>query len=117
MSSTKIERINAEFKKQLSQIMAYELHDPRIIGISSILKVDTDSDLKVAKVYVSVLGADGKEAEVIKAFNGAEGFIKSLLKKKVDIRALPEFRFILDTSIEYGIKISQILHDINKKPE
>lgn len=115
--SNRIERINAEIKKQLARIISEELHDPRVKGLISIVKVDTDSDLDTCKVYVSVMGADGQESEVIKALNNAEGFIKSILKKKIDIRALPELRFYLDDSISYGIKISKILNDIKKSEE
>lgn len=116
MGANKIERINSELKRQLSTIISQDIKDPRVIGLVSVIKVDCDSDLKTCKVYLSVLGANGKEAEVVKAINNAEGFIKSILKKKIEIRALPEFRFVLDDSISYGIKISKILHGIDIPP-
>lgn len=115
--SNKIERINSEIKKQLAPIISEEIHDPRVKGMISIVKVDTDKDLDVSKVYLSVLGADGEEVEIVKAINNAEGFIKSVLKHKVQLRALPKLKFILDDSISYGIKISQILSDIKKGGE
>lgn len=115
--SNRIERINSEIKKQLAAIISEEIHDPRVKGMISIVKVDTDKDLDVCKVYLSVLGADGEEEEVVKAINNAEGFIKSILKEKVQLRALPKLRFILDDSISYGIKISQILNEIKKGGE
>ncbi len=105
--SNRIERINAEIKKQLAPIISEELSDPRIKGLVSIVKVDTD------KVYLSVLGADGEEKQVVEAISNAEGYIKNILKKRVILRSLPELRFFLDDSIQYGIKISQILNDIN----
>lgn len=117
MSSNRIERINAELKKQLAPIIENELTDPRIKGLISIIKVDCDSDLSVCKVYLSILGANGEEEQAVKAINNAEGYIKNILKKKIQLRALPEFRFYLDDSISYGIKISQILHDINKSED
>lgn len=117
MSSNRIERINSEIKKQLAPIISEELTDPRIKGLISIVKVDTDSDLSVCKVYLSILGADGEEKKAVEAINNAEGYIKNLIKKKIQMRALPEFRFYLDDSISYGIKISQILSDIKKSEE
>lgn len=114
MSSNRIERINSEIKKQLAPIISDELSDPRIKGLVSIVKVDTDNDLSVCKVYLSVLGANGEEEQVVDAINNAQGFIKKILKKRVILRAMPELRFYLDDSISYGIKISKILNDINK---
>ena len=113
----RIDRINQEIKKQLAPIISNELKDPRIQGMISVIKVDTDEDLKGMKVYLSILGAEGKEKEVLKGINSAKGYIKNCLKKKIDLRALPDPTFILDDSIEYGIKISQILHDIHKEEE
>lgn len=112
--SNRIERINAEIKKQLAPIISEELSDPRIKGLVSIVKVDTDSDLSVCKVYLSVLGANGEEKLVVEAISNAEGYIKNILKKRIILRSMPELRFFLDDSISYGIKISQILSDINK---
>lgn len=110
--SNRIERINAELKKQLSPIISNDLKDPRVKGLISIVKVDTDNDLSTCKVYLSILGADGDEKEVVKAVNNAEGFIKSILKSKIQLRCLPELRFILDDSISYGIKIESILQNL-----
>ena len=111
----RIERINAELKKQLAPIINEELSDPRIKGMISIVKVDCDSDLSVCKVYLSVLGADGEEKQVVDAIQNGQGYIKNILKKRIILRSLPELRFYLDDSITYGIKISQILNDINTK--
>lgn len=111
---SRIERINAEMKKQLAPIIMNELKDPRIKGLISIIKVDVDEDLKTMKVYLSILGAQGEEKEVLKGINSAKGYIKNCLKKKVDLRTLPDPTFILDDSIEYGIKISRIIEDIHK---
>lgn len=112
--SNRIERINAEIKKQLAPIISEELSDPRIKGLVSIVKVDTDSDLSVCKVYLSVLGANGEEKQVVEAISNAEGYIKKLLKSRIILRSLPELRFYLDDSISYGIKISQILNNMNE---
>ena len=111
--SSRIERINAEIKKQLAPILERELKDPRIQGMISIIKVDTDEDLKGMKVYLSILGAKGKEKEVLQGINSAKGYIKNLLKTKIELRSLPDPTFILDDSIEYGIHISEILRDIH----
>lgn len=117
MAKIKSERVNAELKKQIGNIIAEDVNDPRVKGLVSVVKVDCDSDLDQAKVYLSVLGADGEEENVVKAISNAEGFIKSILKTRIQIRQLPKLKFILDDSISYGIKISKILSDINANKE
>lgn len=111
--SIKTERVNAELKKQIGSIISENLNDPRVKGLVSVVKVDCDGELDQAKVYLSILGADGVEADVVKAIQSAEGFVKSILKGRVRIRAIPRLKFILDDSISYGVKISQILSEIN----
>lgn len=113
MAKIKTERVNAEIKKQVASIIAENISNPNVKGLVSVVKVDCDADLDQAKIYLSVLGADGEEASVVKAIQGAEGFIKSILKTRVQLRALPKLKFILDDSISYGVKISQILSDLN----
>lgn len=111
--SIKTERVNAELKKQIGSIISENFSDPRVKGLVSVVKVDCDGELDQAKVYLSILGADGEEADVVKAIQSAEGFVKSILKGRVRIRAIPRLKFILDDSISYGVKISQILSEIN----
>lgn len=110
----RIERTNSELKKQLSIILSNGIRDPRVVGLITVLKVDCDPDLTLAKVYVSVMGANGKEKEVIEGLKSAEGYIKACLKTKIKLRAMPELRFILDDSIDYGMKIAKILEEIKQ---
>lgn len=111
----RVERTNSELKKQLSSVLQDGIKDPRVQGLITIMKVDCDPDLTLAKVYVSVLGANGKEKEVIEGLSSAEGYIKSCLKGKIKLRSLPQLRFILDENLDYSYKISKILHEINAK--
>ncbi len=110
----RVERTNSELKKQLSLILLDGVKDPRVEGLISIMKVDCDEDLTYAKVYVSVLGADGRENKVVEGLNSAQGYIKSCLKNKIKLRALPQLNFIFDDSIQYGMKIAKIIEDIKK---
>lgn len=113
--NNKIDKINAEIQKQLSYILNYDIKDPRINAFITVVKVNTTTDLKQSKVYLSVMSnTDTKPAEVVKLIQKASGFIRSELKSKLDIRNIPEMFFVLDDSIEYGMKIEQIIKDIHK---
>ena len=110
-------RINDEIKKELSEILRADMKDPRIGVITSVIKVDTTNDLKYCKVYISVLGNDEKKAEVMEVLKKASGYIRSLIANRINLRITPEFRFILDDSLEYSFKIDKIIKDINNREE
>ncbi len=106
-------RINDEIKKEISEIIRADLKDPRVGVITSVIKVETTTDLKYCKVYVSVLGNDEKKNEVMSVIKGASGFIRSLIAKRINLRITPELNFILDNSLDYSFKIDKILKEIN----
>lgn len=109
----KIERVDAEIRKELSALLASELRDPRLEGFMlSVMQARTTKDLKYCKVYVSVLG-EGNREEVINALNASAGYLRKLLFARLRIRAVPELLFQLDDSIDYGFKIDKILKDLN----
>ena len=112
--SNRMIRINDEIQKEISEIIRSDLKDPRVGVITSVLKVDTTSDLKYCKVYISVLGDDEKKQEVISVLKNASGFIRSLIANRINLRVTPEFKFILDDSLEYSFKIDGIIKTINE---
>ncbi len=114
-NSSRMIRINDEIKKELSEIFRADMKDPRIGVITSVIKVDTTNDLKYCKVYVSVLGDDEKKAEVMEVIKNASGYIRSLIANRINLRITPEFRFILDDSLEYSFRIDKIIKDINRE--
>lgn len=114
MNNNRLTRVNDEIKKELSEIIRSELKDPRVSLIATVLKVDTTNDLKFCKAYISVLGDDGQKEEVIKVLKGAAGFIRTQIAHRINLRNTPEFKFILDDSLEEGMRISKIIDDINK---
>lgn len=109
------ERISAELKKQLSIVLREGVNDPRVAGkIICVTDTQVDRDLTLAQVYVSILGANGNEKDVLDGLHSAEGYIKSRLKNMIKLRNMPALRFKLDTSLDYGMKISKIIDEIHK---
>ena len=110
--NSRIERGNSQLKKKLSEIISFDLSDPRILeNMVTVTKVSLSSDLKYAKVFVSVYGS-GDTKEVLVALKKAEGHIKKLLAGKLEFRMMPTFDFVLDTSEDYSDKINKILKNI-----
>jgi len=110
----RIVRINDEILREVSQIVRSELKDPRISTITSILKVDTSSDLKHCKIFVSVFGDEKQKADVMEGLKNAKGFIRKQLAKIINLRNTPEINFTLDDSLEYSMKMSKLIDEANK---
>ena len=106
-NSIKNTRINGEVQRELSNIIRGEIKDPRINPLTSVVAVEVAPDLKTCKAYISVLGDEESQAKTLAGLKSAEGFIRSKLAKTVNLRNTPEIRFVLDQSIEYGVKISK----------
>ena len=94
MKNIRIERINSEIQKIVSQIIDTELRDPQIDAIISVNQVDTTPDLAYSKVYISSIGKTPKE-EVVARLKGAGGFIRGQLSKRINLRIIPRLEFIL----------------------
>lgn len=115
--SSRIERANSVLQKNIAEILEKSLNDPRLSGcLISVSKVAVSSDLKYAKVFLSILPVDKREF-VLSLVSGAKGFIKKELSTKIKFRALPELNFLLDTSEDYSEKINSMLNDITYADE
>lgn len=115
-NQARLGRIEEEYKKELSQIIGYELKNPNITGLISVTKVKVTNDLKYAKVYASILNAKNIK-ETLTGLKKSSGFIRSELARRVNLRNTPELIFELDDSLEYGAKIDTILKEIMPKKE
>lgn len=113
--SYRIERLNSEMRKVLSEIIS-RLKDPRITEMISITSVSVAKDLKTAKVYVEIFGGDdaGKN-ETYSALQRSAGYIRKELSRAFnELRTIPELTFLMDNSSAYSMQIDKILEEIRK---
>lgn len=112
------ERINEEFKREISNIINYEVTNSNVTGMVSVTSVKISPDLRYAKVYLSILNSRNTK-QTLAALKSSSGFIRSRIAAKINLRVTPELVFELDESMQYGEKIDTILKDIMKdiKPE
>ena len=110
-NNNRMGRIDEEYRKELSQIIGYELKNPNVTGMISVTKVKVTPDLKYAKVYVSILNPKNIK-ETMDGLKKSSGFIRSELAKRINLRNTPELVFEIDDSMEYGAKIDSILKEI-----
>ena len=109
----KTEKIAGIIQKEVSEIIQFQLKDPKI-GFITITDVVVSGDLSIAKVYVSFLGQKAREAAGMKALERSKGFIRSEVAKRMAIRKVPSLVFLIDDSLEKGNKIENIIKELHK---
>lgn len=109
MASNRIGRINEEIQRELATLIR-TVKDPRVHGLVSITGVDTTSDLRYSKIYVSVLDK-GDVSEVVKGLKSAGGYLRRELGAALKLRYTPELQFVEDDSIGQGAHILSMLRD------
>ena len=115
MASNRIGRINEEIQRELSALIR-TVKDPRVHGLVSITAVDTTSDLKYAKIYVSVLDKSDS-GEVLKGLKSAKSYLRRELGRALSLRNTPELIFVQDDSIDKGTRILEVLKDLEQNGE
>lgn len=111
MRPTRKKRLDDMFREILADLLLTKASDPRL-ALATVTSVQISPELDVAKVFVSVLGGDEKRTEVMNALRKAAPFLRSELAREVRIRRTPELRFLFDESIEHGLRMDRMLHDI-----
>lgn len=109
----KSERVSNEIVRELQNIFLTEVNNENFSGVT-ITSAEATNDLSFAKIYFINNGEIKKEI-LERELNQANGYFRSMLAERLDIRHMPEIKFIYDESIEYGMKIEKIIEDLNKK--
>ena len=116
-NSIKNTRINGEVQRELSTIIRQEIKDPRIHMMTSVTQTEVAPDLKTCKAFISVLGNEEEKKNTIAGLRSAEGYIRRLLAKNLNLRNTPEIHFILDDSIAYGVHMSHLIDEVQKNAQ
>ena len=110
-NSNRMARVNEELKREISNIINYEVKNSNVTGMISVTKVKTSPDLKYARVSVSIINSKNTK-QTLAGLKAASGFIRSKVAEKMNLRITPELVFEEDDSMEYGMKIDSILKDL-----
>jgi ribosome-binding factor A len=112
MQGKRLDRVNQLIKEEISTLLHRELKDPRL-GFVTVTEVETTRDLRLAKVFVSVLGDEAQWAASLAALESAKGFIRNWLRGHLDLRATPTLEFRADRSMEHAAHIQALLKRLN----
>ncbi len=107
------ERVAERIRIEIAQILQRDLNDPRI-SLATCTRVQVSGDLRVAKVYISVLADSQEQETAMKTLGRASGFVRRLLSKRLDLRVSPEVRFIFDPSVEYSIRLESLIEETKR---
>jgi ribosome-binding factor A len=108
MHGGRMRRVDQAMRAVLSDAIATDLKDPRV-GFVTVTGVKTSSDLRHARVYVSVLGNDPVRSATIDGLRSAHGFLQRRLADELSLKHTPSLTFEYDDTVDRGMRISRLL--------
>ncbi len=111
MSSRRTERVSQAVLECVSSTILFELKDPRVQGVT-VVGAEVSSDLRFAKVKVSVMGDEKTQALTMRGLNSARGFLQSKVADRLQTRYTPVLRFVLDDGVKLSIQTAEILKEL-----
>ena len=116
MSSRRAKRVGELMKVEISDIILRVLKNPHI-GMVTITNVELTDDLGYARIFISVYGENEKKSPSLNGLRKAAGFIRKELSRRIRLHHFPEIRFLWDSSIERGEKMTQLLERLECERE
>ncbi|NJD60455.1 MAG: 30S ribosome-binding factor RbfA [Anaerolineales bacterium] len=113
VSKTRLTRISDRIREELSEIVLMESNDPRLKGVT-ITDVEVDKELAYAEVYVSAIEGVERSQEVLAGFEHAQGYLRSELAHRLDLRVFPRLRFHWDSTFEKADHIERLLISLHQ---
>ena len=113
----RIERVNGLLREEISGLIASQVNDPRLRGIITITQVQTASDLRSARVYVSVMGPEDIRQEALAGIQSSASYLRRELRNRVSLRYVPFLKFMLDDAMLEADRLMQIIDDLGVAEE
>jgi len=114
VSKTRVIRISERMREQLSEILLMESSDPRLKGVS-ITGTEVDRELAFADIYVCALEGSQRSQEILEGLEHAQGYLRSELAHRMDLRVFPRLRFHWDPTFEHADAIERLLISIHEE--
>lgn len=106
------ERVADQLRIEVADILAKKSKDPRLHSVT-VTDVEVTNDLRIARVYVSLLSPQDEESNILKALDSASGFVRSELGRRLELRYTPEVKFWTDST---GPRAERILNILDSLP-
>ena len=106
-------RVADQIQKDLSELIAFELKDPRV-GMITLAEVQITPDYAHAKIYFTMLKDDPETVKnTLAGLQAASGYLRNMLGKRLHIHTLPALHFVHDTSVARGMAMSALIDQAN----
>jgi ribosome-binding factor A len=111
MTSRRVQKAAEAIREVVSMAILTDIKDPRVENVT-VTYVEVSPDMRQAKVHVSVMGDDRKQASCLEGLQSSAGFLQTKIAKRIDTRYTPRLRFELDMGVKKSLAIAQLLHDV-----
>lgn len=112
MGKQRLQQVADTIQRILGDAIQHEVKDPRV-GFATVTGVEVSADLHVATVRISVMGDDAQKAETMQGLQRARGFLRRCVAEELShMRNIPELRLLLDTSLDYSLRIGEVLREV-----
>jgi ribosome-binding factor A len=113
VSKNRLVRISDRIREELSEILLLESNDPRLKGIT-VTDVEIDRELAYAEIYVCALEGEQRSHEILSGLEHAQGYLRSELAHRLELRVFPKLRFHWDSTFENADQIERLLISIHQ---
>ena len=103
----KHDRLSSEIERIITEVIDYELNDPRIIDNCSVTGIMLSKDYSHCKVFVEIK-SEGKK-DVMDGLKNSSGYIRHVVSDQLDLRKVPEISFVIDDTREKAKRIDELL--------
>jgi ribosome-binding factor A len=115
MAKQRLQQVADEIQRIVGETIQYELKDPRV-GFATVTGVEVSADLQRATVRVSIMGSPEEQAEAMQGLQRARGFLRKRVAEEMrHMRFIPELRLVHDTSLDYSIRIQEVLREVEEE--
>ena len=105
-------RVGDQIRRELAELIRDEIRDPRV-GSVTVSEVEVSRDFAHANVYVTGLGkAEAESRAMAEALNGAAGFLRRQLARRVRLRTVPALRFHYDPVFDQGARLNALIDQV-----
>lgn len=115
VSKQRTERIAERIRNELSEMLIYDISDPRLEGVS-ITDVNVDRELAFASIYVSAFEGSVRTDEIMAGLESARGYLRRELSHRINLRSFPHLRFYWDPTFERAEHIDKLIASLQEEP-
>jgi ribosome-binding factor A len=112
--SNRPERVAQLMRREIAEIIQRKLNDPRMTAMISVTDVEVTHDLSSAKIFVGIMPEGPERDKTLEGLRSAAGFVRHELAPRLGLREVPQLRFVLDTSMERGARVEDLLRRLGK---